>query len=154
MTHTAKDCLERPRKLGAAITGKDIAPDEIIPEDLPLDYDGKHDRWNGYDPQKQELLFAKFESIEKLRRERKEDIDEGFKATEESEKVLEKRDDKNFAVRNLRMREDTAKFLYNLDLNSAYYDPKTRSMRANPNPNAKPGEESYFGDNFVREVYY
>lgn len=38
-------------------------------------------------------------------------------------------------VRNLRIREDTAKYLRNLDPNSAYYDPKTRSMRDNPTPN-------------------
>lgn len=43
-------------------------------------------------------------------------------------------------VRNLRIREDTAKYLRNLDPNSAYYDPKTRSMRDNPNPH-KPAEE-------------
>jgi pre-mRNA-processing factor SLU7 len=36
------------------------------------------------------------------------------------------------SVRNLRIREDTAKYLLNLDVNSAYYDPKTRSMRENP----------------------
>jgi len=35
-------------------------------------------------------------------------------------------------VRNLRIREDVAKYLRNLDPNSAYYDPKTRSMRDNP----------------------
>ena len=40
-------------------------------------------------------------------------------------------------VRNLRIREDTAKYLYNLDANSAFYDPKTRSMRENPFKNAK-----------------
>jgi len=34
-----------------------------------------------------------------------------------------------------RIREDTAKYLRNLDTNSAYYDPKTRSMRENPTPN-------------------
>ena len=39
-------------------------------------------------------------------------------------------------VRNLRIREDTAKYLRNLDPNSAYYDPKTRSMRDNPNANS------------------
>lgn len=43
-------------------------------------------------------------------------------------------------VRNLRIREDTAKYLRNLDPNSAYYDPKTRSMRDNPNPST-PAEE-------------
>uniref|UniRef100_A0A1B0C697 Pre-mRNA-splicing factor SLU7 n=1 Tax=Glossina palpalis gambiensis TaxID=67801 RepID=A0A1B0C697_9MUSC len=37
-------------------------------------------------------------------------------------------------VRNLRICEDTAKYLHNLDPNLAYYDPKTRSMRDNPNP--------------------
>jgi pre-mRNA-processing factor SLU7 len=37
-----------------------------------------------------------------------------------------------FTVRNLRIREDTAKYLHNLDTESAFYDPKTRTMRANP----------------------
>ena len=37
-----------------------------------------------------------------------------------------------YTVRNLRIREDTAKYLRNLDPNSAHYDPKTRSMRKNP----------------------
>jgi pre-mRNA-processing factor SLU7 len=32
------------------------------------------------------------------------------------------------STRNLRLREDTAKYLLNLDLDSAKYDPKTRSM--------------------------
>ncbi|KAB2045176.1 hypothetical protein ES319_D01G142000v1 [Gossypium barbadense] len=31
-------------------------------------------------------------------------------------------------VRNLCTWEDTVKYLLNLDVNSAYYDPKTRSM--------------------------
>ena len=55
-------------------------------------------------------------------------------------------------VRNLRIREDTAKYLRNLDPNSAYYDPKTRSMRDNPYKNTgKDGEEvDYAGENFVR----
>jgi pre-mRNA-processing factor SLU7 len=43
-------------------------------------------------------------------------------------------------VRNLRIREDTAKYLINLDPESAYYDPKTRSMRDAPLKNI-PAEE-------------
>lgn len=35
-------------------------------------------------------------------------------------------------TRNLRIREDTAKYLINLNLDSAFYDPKTRSMREDP----------------------
>jgi pre-mRNA-processing factor SLU7 len=41
-------------------------------------------------------------------------------------------------VRNLRIREDTAKYLRNLDQESAYYDPKTRSMRENPHEDKDP----------------
>jgi hypothetical protein len=44
------------------------------------------------------------------------------------------------SVRNLRIREDTAKFLFNLDPNSAHYDPKTRSLRSNPNPEKDPSQ--------------
>jgi pre-mRNA-processing factor SLU7 len=54
------------------------------------------------------------------------------------------------SVRNLRIREDTAKYLLNLDVNSAHYDPKTRSMREDPQPNKAPHEKTFFGDNFVR----
>eukprot|EP00053_Salpingoeca_punica_P020562 m.211894 g.211894 ORF g.211894 m.211894 type:complete len:582 (-) comp19096_c0_seq1:227-1972(-) len=54
-------------------------------------------------------------------------------------------------VRNLRIREDTAKYLRNLDINSAYYDPKTRSMRSNPYASLKdPKDVNFAGDNFVR----
>jgi len=36
--------------------------------------------------------------------------------------------------KDLRIREDKAKYLYNLDTNSAIFDPKSRSLRGNPNP--------------------
>jgi len=65
-------------------------------------------------------------------------------------------------ARNLRIREDTAKYLRNLDPNSAYYDPKSRSMRDNPYANnADEGNDfgqqqaaaeslGFAGDNFSR----
>mmetsp|Transcript_8287 Transcript_8287/g.9744 ORF Transcript_8287/g.9744 Transcript_8287/m.9744 type:complete len:669 (-) Transcript_8287:193-2199(-) len=53
-------------------------------------------------------------------------------------------------ARNLRIREDTAKYLRNLDPNSAYYDPKSRSMRDNPNPDLENEENPFAGDNFAR----
>ena len=55
-------------------------------------------------------------------------------------------------VRNLRLREDTPKYLRNLDLNSAHYDPKARSMRMNPLPDENPEDLVFAGDNFVRWV--
>ena len=53
-------------------------------------------------------------------------------------------------ARNLRIREDTAKYLRNLDPSSAYYDPKSRSMRDNPNPEALAEQADFAGDNFSR----
>lgn len=55
-------------------------------------------------------------------------------------------------VRNLRLREDTAKYLRNLDPQSAFYDPKTRSMRENPTPNADPNDNFFRGDNASRNT--
>uniref|UniRef100_A0A1B0ACD7 Pre-mRNA-splicing factor SLU7 n=1 Tax=Glossina pallidipes TaxID=7398 RepID=A0A1B0ACD7_GLOPL len=46
-------------------------------------------------------------------------------------------------VRNLRIREDTAKYLRNSYPNSTHYDPETISMRDNPYPQV-PAEESEF----------
>lgn len=43
-----------------------------------------------------------------------------------------------YTIRNLRLREDTAKYLHNLDTESAFYDPKTRSLTGDPH--AKSGE--------------
>lgn len=54
------------------------------------------------------------------------------------------------SVRNLRIREDTAKYLLNLDPNSAHYDPKSRSMREDPQPYKDASEKAFQGDNFVR----
>ena len=71
-----------------------------------------------------------------------EDEDEDQdKYAESADAVGQKLDTKTrITVRNLRIREDTAKYLINLDPSSAYYDPKTRSMRDNPNKGVPPEE--------------
>lgn len=191
MTHTAKECCERPRAVGAAYSGRDLMPDEVMPSQQPkkgsaLSYDAKHDRWSGYDPQRYEAAAArKFGLIERERlavtRAREEeslgagkqnnnnnnnnnsntnsggsssnggDDDELVEGDGYNNAPIQRQDDKtHMTVRDLRIREDTAKYLRNLDLNSAYYDPKTRSMRENPTPNADPRTLTYAGDNFVR----
>lgn len=58
-------------------------------------------------------------------------------------------------TRNLRIREDTAKYLINLDLDSAFYDPKTRSMREDPTkglPAEVREKIGYRGDNAIRDT--
>lgn len=69
-----------------------------------------------------------------------EDEDED-KYADAADQVGQKMDAKTrITVRNLRIREDTAKYLINLDPESAYYDPKTRSMRDAPVKNVPPEE--------------
>ena len=53
-------------------------------------------------------------------------------------------------ARNLRIREDTAKYLRNLDPNSARYDAKARIMKENPNPDAPEDDQLFRGDDFVK----
>lgn len=210
MTHKRKDCVERPRRLGARFTGTDFAPDEYVQPDVNLSYDGKRDRWNGVDiswhQQKiqdehkrladaKQVLKAKKLDEEAMAEEQAEaeakaaaeaaeaaetaeglvtvaakpdeakpkkstkpdsdddDEDEEYKYTDSMDMPGQHLDSKQrISVRNLRIREDTAKYLLNLDANSAYYDPKSRSMRDNPfaGTNKDPSQVPYLGDNFVR----
>ena len=82
-----------------------------------------------------------------------DESDDGDEAryAEGADAVGQKVDTKTrITVRNLRIREDTAKYLLNLDTESAYYDPKTRSMRENPNPELNPEDLAFGGENFTR----
>jgi hypothetical protein len=131
MTHKKKDCLSRPRKAGAKFTGKGIESDEVI-EDVQLGFDAKRDRWNGYDASNFDDVVDRYKVEEELRKKVKEAKD-GDKSDEEDEgdKYDAETDmgrKQATSTRNLRLREDTAKYLLNLDLDSAKYDPKTRSM--------------------------
>lgn len=174
ITHKKVDCLERPRKIGAKYTGEDFAPDEHVNNPLAMDFEGKRDRWNGYDTTAHDELIEEFTKVEEAKRQLKA---ESLHNNEPQQRVVSKSDSeedeepdeykytdtanmpgtkfdnkKRQTVRNLRIREDTAKYLLNLDTNSAYYDPKSRAMRDNPlkGSNKKPSELAYAGDNFVR----
>ncbi|KAK6341936.1 mRNA splicing protein [Orbilia blumenaviensis] len=141
MGHQKKDCLQRIRKKGAKFSGVDIAQDEEI-QKLELGWDGKRDRWNGYDPREHDNLIEEFARMEELRAQQKslengnggtgtglDGEDEEDKYAEESNMPGQTYDSSSrVTTRNLRIREDTAKYLLNLDLDSAKYDPKTRTM--------------------------
>ncbi|KAI3546997.1 pre-mRNA-splicing factor SLU7 [Colletotrichum abscissum] len=130
MTHKAKDCLSRPRAKGAKWTGRDIQADEVV-QDVKLGWDAKRDRWNGYDSKEYRNVVEEFNEMEKLRKQalakgetEEEEQDDGDKYAEENDMSKHQ----STATRQLRIREDTAKYLVNLDLESAKYDPKTRSL--------------------------
>ncbi|KAF9407081.1 mRNA splicing protein [Podila epigama] len=179
MTHKTKDCVERPRKKGARWTGKDIKEDEVIQE-VSMTFDAKRDRWNGYDTAEHKKIYEEYEQIEEARRKLKEsELDKQDAKAAAMASKMEKNanefgdsdddddDEEKYAdgfdmpgqkvnaktrttIRNLRIREDRAKYLYNLDPNSAHYDPKTRSMRENPLKDQDPNNLVYAGDNFQR----
>jgi len=217
-THTKKDCVERPRQVGAKHNGKNLMPDEHV-EDMKFDWDGKRDRWNGWQPEDYKAVQEEWERVENERRNRKaadmeeraklreqlkaqkkvlkqkrkqrrrqlrrqaegkdsdtdadsdtgdsdtdsdtdsdsdvsddEDLGEKMKDFDKAKKDVAGKDDRlRTTTRNLRIREDTAKYLLNLDVNSAYYDPKSRSMRQDPLAHLKDEEKGAFrGDNFLR----
>lgn len=147
LTHKTKECLSRPRATGARWSGKDIQADEVVQE-VELGWDAKRDRWNGYDATEYRAVIEEYEELESLKRKAKEkEAGSGSKEARggggegepqlgdqpeaEEAKYAEESDmgrHQSTATRNLRLREDTAKYLLNLDLDSARYDPKTRSM--------------------------
>ncbi|CDF35941.1 unnamed protein product [Chondrus crispus] len=179
MTHKKKNCLERPRRRGAKLTGRNIRPDEAIAS-VNLDFAGKRDRWNGYDESTEyDKVLERYEKIEAERRALKvqkldaelrnrskkqrpgkgnsDELSDGDDS-DDSDSDMEKDgaveqdagQGSKMVVRNLRIREDTAKYLINLNTDSAYYDPKSRAMRADPNPDINSDDKDYAGDNFVR----
>lgn len=132
MTHKTKECLSRPRAKGAKWTGQDIQADEIV-QDVNMGWDAKRDRWNGYDSKEYRSVIEEYNELENMqkkalgeaaREDGEEDGEDGAKYAEESDMGRKQ----STATRQLRIREDTAKYLLNLDLDSARYDPKTRSM--------------------------
>ncbi|KAF2709455.1 pre-mRNA-splicing factor SLU7 [Pleomassaria siparia CBS 279.74] len=138
MTHKKKDCLSRPRKAGAKWTGKNIEADEVV-QDVQLGWDAKRDRWNGYDAEDYEQVIETYNELEEIKKKVKEAANGDKNSGDEGDDGQEGEGDKYDAetdmgrkqatsTRNLRLREDTAKYLLNLDLDSARYDPKTRSM--------------------------
>jgi len=168
MTHKVKDCVERPRKLAAKYSGKDIMPDEVI-KSVSLDFDGKRDRWNGFQPDMYKKVMDEFEEADMLRRKKlaakldtfmtepdatstkfpsegstntvndpaaaKKRLVDEMKSSDKTaaQKVLDPDDPRAVVhANNLPSREDRAKYLHNLELDSAFYDPKSRSMRENP----------------------
>uniref|UniRef100_A0A8C8SZP7 Pre-mRNA-splicing factor SLU7 n=1 Tax=Peromyscus maniculatus bairdii TaxID=230844 RepID=A0A8C8SZP7_PERMB len=64
MTQKKKDCFERPRRVGAKLTGTNIAPDEHIQPQLMFDYDGKRDRWNGYNPEEHMKIVEEYAKVD------------------------------------------------------------------------------------------
>ncbi|KAK5087633.1 mRNA splicing protein [Exophiala xenobiotica] len=167
MTHKTKECLSRPRKQGAKWTGRNIQADEVV-EDVKLGWDAKRDRWNGYDVRQYDSVIKDYEEMEGLRKVaasksplpdgegEQGDVDVDVDGDHYAEETDMGRNQPT-STRQLRLREDTAKYLLDLNLDSAKYDPKTRSMdttaqslNSNPNPNSNSASADLASEGFIR----
>ncbi|KAL9055863.1 MAG: hypothetical protein Q9162_003289 [Coniocarpon cinnabarinum] len=136
MGHSKKECLSRPRKKGARWTGSDIQADVHVTGVEHGGWDAKRDRWNGYDAREHQLTVEQQNEMRQLMEQqtkKAEDAGDGDEDDEEAAKHEHGVEDSEIAQpgkgqKHLRIREDTAKYLLNLDLDSARYDPKTRRM--------------------------
>lgn len=111
LTHSDRDCIERPRKLTAFIAGESLCQDEAQGEAAGRSFAEKRDRWNGFD------------------------VDDGYAQILGSWRDRSPEDAQSphaaQPAGSLRIREDTAKYL---QPSAASYDPKTRSMRGQQQP--------------------
>ena len=87
MTHKKKDCMERPRKVGAAKSQKDIAPDEYIQPDLKLGFESKRDRYNGFDTNDYAKVVERYEAADALKQKlaKQKELERAFKRAQKAE---------------------------------------------------------------------
>ena len=58
---------QRPRKVTAKFSGTNFAPDEHLQPELDHDFEGKRDRWNGYDLSDHKRVIEDHHKIEEVR---------------------------------------------------------------------------------------
>lgn len=132
MGHNRKQCTERPRKIGAKFTNSRIASDDLI-KDLKMNWEVKRDRWNGYSPDMYKEVIEDYKNYEDVRKKVKgEEADQMLVSPDPLKAATLPSGNKKEKFQGLggvRNREDRAKYLLNLDVNSATFDPKSRTLQ-------------------------
>ncbi|KAG5354595.1 Pre-mRNA-splicing factor SLU7 [Yarrowia sp. B02] len=121
MTHKRKECMERPRKIGAKYRAEDLQADDII-ANPHMSWDSKRDRWNGYDADDFKRVIEEHEMTEALAKEMQPEVQTDAEKASEVEEAIRK------STRSLRLREDTAVYLKDLS-SETVYNPGSRTFR-------------------------
>jgi pre-mRNA-processing factor SLU7 len=119
MGHSRKDCTERPRKVTAKFTNRNIAADDVV-RNIKTNWDSKRDRWNGFTSEMYTEVIDDYKNYEAMRKKVKgDDVDDTIRATDDAlvaatlPSGLKK--EKFQGLGGVRNREDVAKYLLNLD---------------------------------------
>ena len=67
MGHTKKECTERPRKLAAQYSNRQIAADDVFAENK-VSWEVKQDRWDGYQPEMYKEVIEQFNEFEEVKK--------------------------------------------------------------------------------------
>lgn len=157
-THVRRDCTERPRKLGARITGERIGADVLVVAASPQDatFEAKHDRWAGADATRAKELSAAHAAAAGASLATSSALAApsmgppapvAGPGKKQPGEATEKDEHSACAIGTVSLSGgesvmgggDLPKYLINLDPKSALYDPKSRSMRGNPHLTAGGG---------------
>jgi pre-mRNA-processing factor SLU7 len=131
ITHKTKECCERPKKVKVKYSNTGFAPDEYVGQLKRGSWDVKRDIWNGYDPSGFKKLIDDWNNMDARKREyvsKRPKIESEKNVDDDDKGIVENELKMSVSSTVLRIREDTAKYLRNLDETSAFYNGKTRSM--------------------------
>ena len=85
LTHTVKDCLERPRKKTARYGGEVVGRDEYVQQEA-LDYDGKRDRWKGYDSRDYTRVIERYDKAELERKKKRlQELEQAYQQQQQNQ---------------------------------------------------------------------
>lgn len=122
MTHKKKECMERPRKVGAKFKAENLQADDVV-SNPHMTWDSKRDRWNGYDADDFKSVIDEHKMVEELQK-----LVPGEAPKSDAAKAAEVEEAIRKSTRSLRSKDDTAVYLK--DLNSeTVYNPGSRTFR-------------------------
>lgn len=142
--HLKKDCLERPKKIKRKSMSKEDEAVEVRDDDN-LDYDAKKDRWFGYTGEDYDEVVNKWEAKSKAKEDNNSLAPPQYDKDEEIElfklglmkdsKVLLKQleisaQERNLGRTSVRLREDKAAYLNDINSTELKYDPKSRIYKS------------------------
>ncbi|XP_014166102.1 LOW QUALITY PROTEIN: pre-mRNA-splicing factor SLU7-like [Geospiza fortis] len=136
LTHKRKGCMERPRKAGAKYTGMNIAPDEHVQPQLVFGYDGKRDRWNGYDPEEHMKILEEYSTVDLAKcalkaQKLQEELASGKMEQVNSSRYQGGEEESNSQTERDHSSEDEDKYADDIDMPGQNFDSKRRITARN-----------------------